>query len=274
MIRINNVDMSRKSFAKTLRAAGYDWAIVLRNSFKSALIPYWARIARRTGWLGEARYFLLNDWRKLDKARYPLMIERFMALASVPCAALPTPYPTPQLTVTAEDVQQTLSSLSVCKPLGPLLIVCPGAEYGAAKRWPAEHFAAVAKEKLQQGWNVWLLGSSKERVITEEMNQLCGGRCTDFSGRTTLNQAIDLLSLATTVVCNDSGLMHIAAALGVQLVVLYGSSSAKFTPPLSERVNLLSLNLSCSPCFKRECPLQHLNCLRQLLPTRVLEVMD
>jgi len=270
--------VERYQIAKSLREKNYKWALVLRNSFKSALIPYWANIPKRTGWIGECRFGLLNDWRKLDEARYPLMIERFMALALEPRAELPKHPALPKLIVSAESVQRTLANKQLNKPNQPVLALCPGAEFGVAKRWPLEYFAEVAKAKLKQGWAVWLFGSGKDKIITDAINVLCDHRCVNLAGKTELTEAIDLLSLTSMVVTNDSGLMHVSAALDRPLIVLYGSSSPKFTPPLAHRIKILSLNLSCSPCFKRECPLVHMNCLKNLAPASVLaaiaELMD
>ncbi len=264
----------RYQLGKRLRTEKYDWAIVLPGSFKSALAPFWAKIPRRTGWLREQRYGILNDWRRLDKNKYPLMIERFIALALAKDAPLPVAPAFPALRVSPAAVEATLAKQGVSRPAKPLLVLCPGAEFGPAKRWPSQHYAAVAQEKLAQGWTVWLLGSKKDQPVTEEINALTQHRCIDFAGKTALTEAVDLLSLATVVVTNDSGLMHIAAALGRAIVVMYGSSSQKFTPPLTKRVRTLSLNLACSPCFKRECPLGHLKCLQELAPTSVMQAID
>jgi heptosyltransferase-2 len=263
----------RYQLGKCLRKHAYDWAIVLPGSFKSALVPFWAKIPLRTGWLREQRFGLLNDWRRLDKQKYPLMIQRFLALALPKGAELPSSPALPRLNILAADVKATLAKHSISKPGQPLLVLCPGAEFGPAKRWPSKHYAAVARDKLAQGWSVWLLGSKKDQIVTAEINGLTENRCIDFAGTTSLTEAVDLLSLATVVVTNDSGLMHIAAALGRAIVVMYGSSSPQFTPPLSNRVQTLSLNLECSPCFKRECPLGHLKCLQDLAPVRVLKAI-
>ncbi len=263
----------RYQLGRSLRAKGYDWAILLRNSFKSGLIPYWARIKLRTGWLGEMRYPLLNDWRKLDKKRHPLMVQRFMALAYKENEALPRDYPFPQLVVSPTSINNTLQSLGLEKPTAPILALCPGAEFGPAKRWPEEYFAEVANEKIKDGWQVWLFGSKKDKPITDKINTLCDHSCVDLAGQTQLTEVIDLLALARVVVTNDSGLMHIAAALGRTIIVMYGSSSAKFTPPLTRNVKKLSLDLECSPCFKRECPLGHMKCLIDLPPSRVLQAI-
>ncbi|MBT6878208.1 MAG: lipopolysaccharide heptosyltransferase II, partial [Gammaproteobacteria bacterium] len=155
-----------------------------------------------------------------------------------------------------------------------LLVLCPGAEYGPAKQWPAEYFAAVAAEKIKQGWQVWLLGSEKDQEVCDEVVNRAGVGVENLAGRTTLEQAIDLMSLAIVVIGNDSGLMHVAAALDRDLVAIYGSSDPNFTPPLNQRAQILGLNLECSPCFKRECPLGHTNCLTQLEPAQVLQAIE
>ncbi|WP_211197987.1 lipopolysaccharide heptosyltransferase II [Permianibacter fluminis] len=263
----------RRALGKQLADTGYDQAIVLPNSWKSGLVSYFADIPQRTGWRGEMRYGLLNDLRPLDKTRYPLMIERFAALAFARDSALPDKLPWPQFSVRADDIDSALAAMQIDRPTTPVLALCPGAEFGPAKRWPDRHYAAVANHYLDQGWQVWLFGSAKDRDVTTLINAACADRCVDLSGRTSLAQAIDLMSLATQVVSNDSGLMHVAAALQRPLVVPYGSSSPKFTPPLSEQVRILQLDLPCSPCFKRECPLGHLNCLNQLAPSQVLNAI-
>lgn len=263
----------RYQFAKNLREKHYDWAILTRNSFKSALIPFLAKIPRRTGWLGEQRYGLLNDWRKLNKTRYPMMIERFFALAYPKNTPLKKPYTLPQLTVPKVAVTVTLKKLSLSTEK-PILALCPGAEYGIAKRWLPEHFATVAQKKLAQGWQVWLLGSPKDKPATSQVNEICENRCVDLAGRTALDEAIFLLSVANTVVANDSGLVHLAAALDKPLVAIYGPTPPELAPPLTQKAKSLSLHLKCSPCFKRSCPLGHGNCMKNLLPETVLQATE
>lgn len=262
----------RLRLGRQLRARHYDRAIVLPNSFKSAIVPFAARVRTRTGFLGEWRYGLLNDIRRLDKEALPRTVDRFIALALAPGEALP-PIPQPQLEANAANAAAALTRLGRRLPTTPVLGLCPGAEYGAAKRWPAEYFAEVAATKLAEGWEVWLFGSDKDAPVTAAVQTLTQGRCLDLSGRTTLDTAIDLLSLTTAVVTNDSGLMHVAAALDRRVVALYGSSDPRHTPPLSDKARILYLGLACSPCFQRECPLGHLNCLRQLDPERVLAAL-
>ena len=155
-----------------------------------------------------------------------------------------------------------------------MLALCPGAEYGAAKRWPAECFGELARIRHADGWEVWLFGSEQDRSVCAEVNVAAGGVCKDLAGRTSLDQAVDLLSVADSVVSNDSGLMHVAAALGHPLVGIFGSSDPSHTPPLSNLAQVVSLRLDCSPCFKRECPRGHLDCLRKLPVEQVLVALE
>ena len=259
----------RWRLARELAARGYDAVYVLPNSLKSALIPFLAGIPQRVGFTGESRYGLINRRHHLDKQALPLMVERFAQLAEAPGASLPRPVAYPVLRSTAKNRENTLAELGIARP-EKLVAFCPGAEYGPAKRWPAAHFAELARQLAADGYAIWLFGSPKDHAVAEEISQLAPGLCRNLCGATSLAQAVDLLALADLVVCNDSGLMHVAAALDRPIVALYGSSSPGFTPPLSDRADILSLKLDCSPCFKRECPLGHLDCLNKLSPAQVL----
>ncbi len=272
----------RWQFGRSLRAEGYAQAIVLPNSFKSALVPWFAGIKRRTGWRGELRRGLLNDVRVLDKAALPLMIDRFNALAfdkgGVQRAAdFPTPHPAPRLVVDAAEAAATRTRFGL-GDARPVLALCPGAEFGAAKRWPERHYAELAAQKIAEGWQVWLFGSAKDAAVCAEIvAQIPEGdrvHCHALAGRTALAEAIDLMSLAAAVATNDSGLMHVAAALERPLVAIYGPTSPGFTPPLNAAHRIAKLGLACSPCFKRECPLVHHNCLKQLPAGMVAGLLD
>lgn len=261
----------RRRFAKTLPR--YDRAIVLPGSLKSALVPWFAGIPVRTGWRGEMRYGLLNDLRRLDVRSLPLIVERYAALAQPAGEALERPLPSPRLAIDEARREATVARLGLGGE-APVLALAPGAEYGPAKRWPARHFAEVARAHAARGYRVWLVGSAKDAPITAEVASLAGVAAADLAGRTSLDEAIDLLSLASRVVCNDSGLMHVAAALDRPLAAVFGSSSPDYTPPLSPRARVVSLRLDCSPCFERECPLGHTNCLEKLEPAQVLAALD
>ncbi len=267
---------TRRRIGKGLKGQ-YDQAILLPNSLKSALVPFFAGVPQRTGWRGEFRYGLLNDVRVLDKQRYPLMIERFMALAYAPGAELPQPYPQPRLRIEEQSRAEALAQFGLVLDR-PVLALCPGAEFGESKRWPSEHYAEVAELRIREGWQVWLFGSKKDHPVGEAIRGrlIPGLREESFNlcGETSLAQAIDLLSCADAVVSNDSGLMHVAAALNRPLVAVYGSTSPGFTPPLADQVEVVRLGLECSPCFERTCRFGHYNCLRQLEPKRVFDALQ
>jgi heptosyltransferase-2 len=263
----------RKTIGKQLQARHYDQAILLPNSWKSALIPFFAKIPLRTGFLGEMRRGLLNDVRTLDKQRLSMTVQRFVALGLTKNAPIPEQFPIPKLTI-QQDTQIVVASKFAVTVNDKILALCPGAEYGPAKRWPVAYYAEIARQKIEQGWQVWLFGSTKDVAVAEQINVATQNRCTDFSGKTSMAEAVDLMSLVNTVISNDSGLMHVAAALNKKLVAIYGSSDPKFTPPLNTGAKILNLNLECAPCFKRECPLGHTNCLVDLLPLQVLAEIE
>lgn len=265
---------ARREFARQLQHR-YARTIVLPNSFKSALIPWMAKIPVRTGWSGEMRFGILNDRRTLNEQALPRMVERYAALAYSKDEPLPdtrewAPRPTLQIDADARAATLIKFALNTSKPIAAF---CPGAEYGPAKRWPTHHFAELARTLEVRGYEVWLLGGPKDQAITQEIAALSHGAVRDLAGKTTLSEAIDLLSVATVVVTNDSGLMHVAAALDRPIAAIYGSSSPTFTPPLTPKAEIIRLELPCSPCFKRECPLKHMNCLNELEPQRVLQVV-
>ncbi|MEX1033854.1 MAG: lipopolysaccharide heptosyltransferase II [Cellvibrionaceae bacterium] len=255
----------------------YRQAIVLPNSLKSALIPFFAQIQQRTGWRGEMRFWLLNDIRLLRKQDYPLMVQRFAALGYDPGAPLPESLPTPRLSAISESLPDLLSRFGLDR-LRPILALCPGAEFGPAKRWPERHYATVAEQRIAAGWQVWIMGSTRDVPVADAIVKALPAEarkhCHTLAGNTELAEAIDLLSVADAVISNDSGLMHVAAALGRPLVAVYGSTSPAFTPPLGERVAIQSIPVECGPCFKRDCPLGHLKCLEELLPEQVLAGLD
>lgn len=260
----------RYQIGKQLVDKGYQQVYVLPNSFKSALIPYWANIPVRIGFVGELRYPLLNKARRLDKKQLIRTVDRFVSLALPENTPLP-PLLNPKLVVTSEQSQTSLQrfDLNLAKKR---LVLCAGAEYGDAKQWSAAYFAQVANQKIAQGWQVWLFGSKNDTAINQQIYAQIADKtaCVDLAGKTQLLEACDLMSVADCVISNDSGLMHVAAALDKPLIALYGSSDPHFTPPLSDKAQILSLGLDCSPCFKRVCPLGHKKCLEDLLPAQVL----
>ena len=263
---------ARKHKAKTFKAKGYTHAIVLPNSWKSALLPFFSSINKRIGYYGEARFFLLNDRRKLNKQKYPRMIDRFCALGFPENSELSMVLPMPKFSINeviAREVQQKFDIDASQQTIA----LCPGAEFGPTKKWPSHYYAEVATYLLQQGNQVVLLGNNSDASATKEIVQYCKSHQSlyDLAGKTSLTEAVYLLSQCHKAVSNDSGLMHIACALDVPTLVIYGSTSDQFTPPLNTKAKSIYVSdLPCRPCFKRECPLQHMNCMNQLKPGKVI----
>ncbi|NIO38843.1 MAG: lipopolysaccharide heptosyltransferase II [Burkholderiales bacterium] len=263
----------RLRVGRDLAKCGYSTAYVLPNSFKSALVPWFAGIHSRVGYTGEMRYGLLTDRRTLDKQNQPLMVERFAWLAQPNNSALERPVAKPHLHVAENEFNKLCERLGLGSPQ-QLACFCPGAEYGPAKRWPATHFADLAKQLTKKGYTVWCLGSAADRQLGEEISGNSNGNAINLCGATSLEEAIVLLSGAHLVVTNDSGLMHVAAALARPIIAIYGSSSPGFTPPLSDTARVVKLDLPCSPCFARTCPLKHFDCLVKLDPVTVMQRID
>ena len=262
--------LKRIKVGLNLKKNNYDQVFVLPNSLKSAITPFFAGIKKRTGFIGESRYGLLNDIYKLDKTKLPLMIDRFCALANNGDKPLQIEYP--KLSANWDNQIVLFNKFKLNFDL-PIVVFCPAAEFGPAKRWLPEHFATLADRLLDQNCQVVILGSNKDIEISNSIiNQaLHKDHVFDLCGKTNLTDAIDMLAAAKYVVTNDSGLMHIACAVGANVVALYGSSSPSFTPPLSKQASLLQIDLDCSPCFQRTCRFGHYNCLRFITPEMVLE---
>ncbi len=245
----------------------YDRSIVLPRSWKSALIPWFARVPVRIGFKGESRYGLVNDIQAFDRARLDQTVKRYIALGREPDAALDD-IPFPSLTVSEDNQQRVFDALHLA-PTRPVVAFMPGAEYGPAKCWPHEQFAELAAELDEDGYDVWLLGSAKDEPAGARI--AASGHASNLCGKTSLEDVIDVLGYVDHAVSNDSGLMHIAAAVGTHVHAIYGSSSPNFTPPLTGKRTIHWLDLDCSPCFKRECPLTHLRCLREITAGAVAE---
>ncbi len=267
---------ARKQKAKEFLNKGYTHSIVLPNSWKSALIPYFAKIKTRIGWHGEARFFLLNDRRRLDKNKYPLMIERFCALGIANKEKLIAKLPYPKFTLEQSLITQAQQKYRLAF-IKPTIALCPGAEFGPAKKWPTAYYLELMQYLLNKNYQVLLLGGIKDQDTCSDISKSCNHHAYLFNlaGKTSLTDAVYLLAACEKVISNDSGLMHIACALNIPTLVIYGSTSDKFTPPLNQRAKSIYLDdLSCRPCFKRECPLGHMDCLNKLTPQKVIAALE
>ena len=249
----------------------YRQAIVLPRSLKAALVPFFARIPVRTGFRGESRFWIINDVRPFDRSLLDQTVKRFVALGLDPGEGLPERLPEPRLEVDPSRQAALREALGLDADR-PAIALMPGAEYGPAKCWPLEYFAELAENLGGRGYAVWVLGSQKDAEAGAAISRNTGAL--NLCGRTALADAVDLLGLAVQAVSNDSGLMHVAAAVGCYTHGIYGSSSPAFTPPLSERRHIHYRALDCSPCFERTCPLEHLNCLREITPSDVLKSVE
>ena len=266
----------RWTFARQLRKRGYGAAYVLPNTLKFALIPWLAGIPKRVGYRGEMRYGLLNVVHRDERRPKRPMVTFYAALASTPIAVAPRPDALPRPTLAASAAQQAYAlERAGLDAAQPLLVFAPGAEFGTAKRWPTAHFAELANTVLASlpDMQIALLGSGKDRPVCDEIVARAPA-VRNLAGSTSLDQAIALIAASRAVVSNDSGLLHSASALNRAIVAIYGPTDPEHAPPFSDVAQSLWLGLECSPCKKRECPLGHHNCMRQMTPDMVWQPLQ
>ena len=265
----------RRAYAKMLKARGYADSYVLPNTLKFALIPWLAGIPKRVGYKGEMRYGLVNVMHHDDKAAPRPMAQFYAALTDAPVRHLPRPGKLPEPVMWVDEAQARAALARLDLPAGRYVAFAPGAEFGPAKRWPAAYFAELARtiraERPDVG--ILLMGSPKDRAVCEEITAVVP-EAHNLAGATSLSEAIALISRAAAVVTNDSGLMHIGAALRRPVVAIYGPTDPRHTPPLSELAKVLWLHIECSPCQQRECPLGHQNCMKQIAPAAVWQPLQ
>ncbi len=266
----------RKEIGKSL-INQFDTAIILPKSFKSALIPFFAKIPNRIGFVGELRYGLLTETRKLDKTNFPKTVQRFVFLGNdngKKDENVNFEIIKPKLTVNLENQRILKEKFGLSNKL---IAICPGAEYGSSKQWSLKRFAKVSNIAITKGYQVIALGSAKDSAFIETI-QNNSKSVINLAGKTTIIDAIDLLAMSEKVLTNDSGLMHIAAAVGSEVFAIYGSTTTKMTPPLSEKAKIIkNNNIDCSPCFKRECPLkgeEFHKCMKTISVDSVVNLME
>ena len=263
----------RWQLGRELKKENYDLAYVLPNTWKAALVPLMARIPCRVGWFGESRYGLLTRYLK-GPERYPKMVQRYVALGFLEGDfKTDSEFPLPKMTIPSALRDQTVQKFNL-NLARPNILLSLGAAFGPAKRWPIEYFIEVAQYFVNKGVDVWVIGGPQEVELAQSLEKEVPG-IKNFAGKTTLLEMAALIDLSAKVLSNDSGPMHVAAALNKPMIAIFGSSSALFTPPLSKSAQVLErLDLDCRPCFQRECPLKHLHCLKWITPAQVLEALE
>lgn len=258
----------RIRFGLNLRKKKYDEVIILPNSIKSAIMPFFAGIKKRTGFIGESRYILINNYYKLDKTILPLMIDRFCALANEGNKVIDINFPLLKIDTNNQGILRRQFNLDKNKIM---IAFCPAAEYGLAKRWPPEYFARLANLLDSNIYQIVILGSKKDKEIAEQILECSNFPIVNLCGKTDLKDVVDILALCEHTITNDSGLMHTAASVNSHIIAIYGSTSENFTPPLTKNAEIVKINLECSPCFARTCKFGHYNCLKMILPEMILE---
>ena len=273
----------RKQLATKLATKKYQACFVLPNSLKSALIPWLANIPFRVGYRGELRFGLINlSLDNPSKVNRPPMVDHYLALSQLlnegqVASTLSNLVPRLNVSSTANQSVQTKLLNAKVDPAN-VYVMCPGAEYGPTKRWPTSHFAQLAQQLIASNPHsqIILLGSKGDNALAQEIQFQAkqDSHIYNWCGDTSLDEAIALIGMSKAVISNDSGLMHIAAALKTPQVAIFGSSDPAHTPPLSDKAKVIWLNLPCSPCHKRECPLGHLKCLNDILPEQVFATLN
>ena len=273
----------RKQLATKLATKKYQACFVLPNSLKSALIPWLANIPFRIGYRGELRFGLINlSLDNPSKVNRPPMVDHYLALSQLlnegqVASTLSNLVPRLNVSSTANQSVQTKLLNAKVDPAN-VYVMCPGAEYGPTKRWPTSHFAQLAQQLIASNPHsqIILLGSKGDNALAQEIQFQAkqDSHIYNWCGDTSLDEAIALIGMSKAVISNDSGLMHIAAALKTPQVAIFGSSDPAHTPPLSDKAKVIWLNLPCSPCHKRECPLGHLKCLNDILPEQVFATLN
>jgi len=259
----------RRRLGVQLRSEEFSQAIVLPRSFKSALVPWFASIPKRIGDVGEFRHGLLTDTLPSNKDKKIPNVCNYLRYIGIESdiAYVKKEY-APGLTVDGANQAIVLEKNGISNDV-PLVACMVGAEYGPSKQWPVEHFASLISLLRQQGANVCLLGSPKDSEVGKQIESLCRESIINLCGKTSLLDVIDILAACKVAVSNDSGLMHIAAAVNTPVVAMYGATTPVYTPPLHAEAKSFYVKLACSPCWQRTCQYQHYRCLQDIMPQDV-----
>jgi heptosyltransferase II len=243
-----------------LKHEGYGTALIMPRTWKSALAPFFAGIPERTGFVGEGRFLLLNDLRRGER-KLPRMVDRCAALALPPGAKLPAEWPAPKLNVPPAEIALWRSGRGVAADRR-VVALAPGA-VGPSKRWPGAAYGALARRLLADGVAVWVLGGPNEKPLAQEI--VSGTPARDMTGLD-LRDAIVGLAAASAAVSNDSGLLHVAAALGTPAIGIFGPTDPWHWAPLNPLAATIKTTseLDCQPCHKPVCRLGHHRCMEEI----------
>ena len=259
------------SLARRLKREDYGSALIMPRTWKSALAPFLAGIPERTGFFGEARFVLLNDLRYGER-RLPRMVDRCAALALPAGAQLPDEWPLPELKVGRAEIESWRHQQGLAGQTKPVIALAPGA-VGPSKRWPAGAYANLARRLTAEGFGVWVVGGPEEKSLAAEIVGNTPAR--DLTG-TDLRTAILALAGAAAAVSNDSGLLHVAAALGTPAIGIFGPTSPWHWAPLNPLAATIeaTTKIDCRPCHKPVCRLVHHRCMREISSEQVFAAVS
>jgi heptosyltransferase-2 len=267
----------RRRIAAELRARKFDLAILFPNSFDAALWPFLAGIPNRAGYACDARGLLLTEKTRPTAAileahqvhYYLHMLRQTLGIAGAPDGFAP------EVHAPSREKMRAFLAQRRKRPCGPLIALAVAAAYGPAKEWPAWHFARLIDLLAERhGAECVLVGAPGERLKAEEAAAHSEAGALIAAGETTIGEVLALLSLCSGFAGNDSGTMHLAGALGLPTVGIFGSTRADRTGPLGPHTRIIHQDIECSPCLKRICRLGHYECLHKIRPEDVLAALE
>jgi heptosyltransferase-2 len=255
-----------------LRSENYGDVLIMSRTWKSALAPFLAGIPHRTGFVGEARFVILNDARWGER-KLPRMVDQCCTLALPRDVALPHEWPHPKLNVPPEEVAGWRKRRGLPQDDRPVVVIAPGS-VAASRRWPANYYAELTRMLDQRNWVVWFVGGPNEHRLVREIVSGAVSSARDLTG-TDLRDAVLALAGATVAVTNDSGLSHVSAAIGTPTISIFGPTNPQLWGPLNPLAATIETTTSvpCQPCHRATCRMLHHRCLRDIPPKQVLDAV-
>lgn len=264
---INRLPPLRWFTARQMLRGRYAQAILIPRSATAAALLRFSGIPQRTGFR-QVRPGLLND----PRGRSPGNFRDRMIRLAPKSLNIPDPLPLPQLRTDRDAVAGILKRFQLDAPQQPLCALAPGtAPKMPTKRWPIGRFRALAGLLLREGYRICVMGGRPEQPLAAELAPLDPGRITDLCGRTSVGEAADVMAGADIAVCNDSGLLHVAAAVGTPVLGIYGPTSPEKYPPLSGHSMVIWAHTPCSPCYQPRCPYGNHACMNAVSPEQVMD---